>query len=97
MTIGRPSESAEPPEVLPLRLPSAIAAEFGVSATAVRTAMHDGRLRYYLVWGATSPTHLVDPEDAAKVWPRRRRSWSPPQEPEEPEEPQESPPVSPVP
>jgi hypothetical protein len=66
------------PEVLPLRLPSAIAAEFGVSATAVRTAMHDGRLRYYIAWGATSATHLIDPEDAAKLWPKRRRPWSPP-------------------
>ena len=61
-----------PPVVttLKLQLPSAVAAEFGVSLSAVRKAMSTGRLPYYHANGATRPICLIDPDDAAKLWTR---------------------------
>ena len=52
----------------PLKLPSAIARQFGVSLSAVRKAMSTGRLPYVEVSGASNVVHLIDPEDAAKLW-----------------------------
>lgn len=56
------------PTTLPLRLPSAIAEQFGVSVSAVRKAMFDGRLPYSIAVGATSRVFLVHPDDAAQLW-----------------------------
>lgn len=59
-----------PPVVttLKLKLPSAIAEQFGVSLSAVRKAMATGRLPYFHANGATRPISLIDPDDAARLW-----------------------------
>lgn len=57
-----------PAERLPFKLPSGIAEQFGVSVSAVRKAMVDGRLRYYTVAGSSRSTYLIDPDDAAALW-----------------------------
>lgn len=56
------------PQTLPLKLPSAIAVQFGISVSAVRKAMSDGRLPYSIADGANSRVLLIDPSDAAKIW-----------------------------
>ena len=60
----------QPPKVrlTPLKLPSAISAQFGVSISAVRKAMSTGRLPYYEAQGSTRSVFLIDPDDAAKLW-----------------------------
>lgn len=55
-------------ERLRFKLPSGIAKQFGVSVSAVRKAISEGRLPYYTVSGATRNTYLIDPNDAAELW-----------------------------
>lgn len=55
-------------ERLRFKLPSGIAEQFGVSVSAVRKAIAQGRLPYYTVSGASRDTYLIDPDDAAELW-----------------------------
>lgn len=66
---GRPLSRSKPVvRSTSLKLPSAISAQFGVSLSAVRKAMSNGRLPYTVAHGANSIVQLIDPSDAAKLW-----------------------------